>query len=306
MSVTAQRVTAVRRFNRFYTRQLGLLQARWLQSPFSLTESRVLYELAQRDRCTASDIVREMQIDHGYLSRILGRFLGTGLIRKVRSPEDGRQTLLSLTAKGRKAFAPLERRSVADVAAMLGHVPPAGQKRVIASMAAIERIVAGAEAAPPYTLRPHRPGDMGWIVSRHGALYAAEYGWNDQFESLVAGIASTFLKTFEPARECCWIAEIDGEPVGSGVVMKESAEVARLRLLIVEPHARGLGIGRRLVDECLAFARNAGYRSITLWTNGSLTAARAIYQTLGFRLVKQWPHSDYGQPDTSEIWELTL
>ena len=307
MDVSAQRIAAVRRFNRFYTRQIGLLQDRWLQSPFSLTQARVLYELAQRERCTASDIVRELRIDHGYLSRILGRFQNNGLITKARSPEDARQKLLTLTAKGRKAFAPLDRRSQDQVETMLKDVPAARQKRVVAAMAEIETIVGEGDApASSYVLRPHRPGDMGWVVARHGALYAAEYGWDHVIEALTADIVSAFLKNFDPARECCWIAEIDGEPVGSVFLVKDSDKVARLRLLIVEPQARGLGIGRRLVDESISFARNAGYTSVTLWTHGVLTAARAIYQRSGFRLVKQWTHNEFGKDEASETWELEL
>jgi DNA-binding MarR family transcriptional regulator/GNAT superfamily N-acetyltransferase len=302
-----QRIAAVRRFNRFYTGQIGLLQDRWLQSPFSLTEARVLYEVAKRARPTASEIGRELKLDRGYLSRILRRFRQNGLVRKTPSEKDGRSAFLSLTARGRAAFAPLDRRSGEQVAAMLNGIPPAEQKRVVSAMADIETLIGKTKAKErSYVLRPHKMGDMGWVVARHGALYAAEYGWDSRIEALTAEIVSTFLKNFDAKREACWIAEIDGEPVGSVFLVRETDDVARLRLLIVEPKARGLGIGKRLVDECIAFARSAGYAKITLWTHGVLTAARTIYQRAGFRLVKQWVHDEFGKPEASETWELVL
>jgi DNA-binding MarR family transcriptional regulator/GNAT superfamily N-acetyltransferase len=302
-----QRIAAVRRFNRFYTGQIGLLQDRWLQSPFSLTEARVLYEIASRARPTASEIGRELKLDPGYLSRILRRFRQKGLVRKTPSEKDGRSAFLTLTARGRAAFAPLDQRSGEQVAAMLKKIPPAEQKRVVLAMADIETLIAKKGAKEQsYVLRPHQMGDMGWVVARHGALYAAEYGWDSRIEALTAEIVSTFLKNFDAKREACWIAEIDGEPVGSVFLVRESDDVARLRLLIVEPQARGLGIGKRLVDECVRFARRAGYAKITLWTHGVLTAARAIYQRAGFRLVEQWVHDEFGKPEASETWELVL
>ena len=301
------RVAALRRFNRFYTGQIGLLQERWLQSRFSLTEARVLYELANRERPTASEIGRELKLDAGYLSRILRRFADTGLIRKTRAVEDGRQSILSLTAKGRRAFAPLDRDSQKQVAALLKPLAPADQARIISAMTAIEAAISGASTAQrEYRLRPHRPGDMGWVVARHGVLYGAEYGWDKTIEAITADIVSAFLKNFDAKREACWIAEIDEAPVGSVFLVRESDNVARLRLLLVEPEARGLGIGKRLVDECIAFARSAGYGKIVLWTHGVLIAARAIYERAGFRLVKQWTHDDFGKPEASETWELEL
>ena len=302
-----QRVAAVRRFNRFYTGQIGLLQDRWLQSPFSLTEARVLYEIANRARATASEIGRELKLDAGYLSRILRHFRQKGFVRKTPSEKDGRSAFLTLTARGRAAFAPLDRRSGEQVAAMLNKIPPAKQKRVVSAMADIETLIGKTRAKErSYILRPHKMGDMGWVVARHGALYAAEYGWDSRIEALTADIVSTFLKNFDVKREACWIAEIDGEPVGSVFLVRETDDVARLRLLIVEPQARGLGIGKRLVDECISFARRAGYARITLWTHGVLTAARAIYQRAGFRLVDQRVHDEFGKPEASETWELTL
>jgi DNA-binding MarR family transcriptional regulator/GNAT superfamily N-acetyltransferase len=306
--VPAHRVDAVRRFNRFYTRQIGLLQDGLLKTRFSLTEARVLYELARRsDGTTASDIVRELGLDHGYLSRILSRFSEHGLIAKKRARADARQTLLSLTAKGRKAFAPLERRSHDLVESMLRGISVAQQKRVVAAMQEIENIVGGKKAeARRYILRPHRTGDMGWIVTRHGVLYGTEFGWDSGIEALTAEIVYTFLKNFDPTREHCWIAEIDGQPVGSVFLVHETDTVARIRLLLVEPQARGLGIGRRLVDECIRFARQAGYEKITLWTHAVLTTARAIYQRAGFQVTERWVHDDFGKPEPSETWELKL
>jgi DNA-binding MarR family transcriptional regulator/GNAT superfamily N-acetyltransferase len=302
-----ERVGAVRRFNRFYTRQIGLLQDRLLQTPFSLTEARLLYELAHRSECTASALAGDLGLDHGYLSRILRRFADDGLITKARAAQDGRQSLLSLTAKGRKAFAPLDRRSHDQVAAMLRAISAPERKRVIAAMDDIEGILGGKPASDrSYILRPHRAGDMGWVVERHGVLYCQEYGWDSHIEALTAEIVATFLKNFDPARERCWIAEMDGERVGSVFLVRETDEVARLRLLLVEPQARGLGLGKRLVDECVHFAREAGYRKITLWTHAVLVAARAIYRQGGFTLTEQWVHDDFGKPEPSETWELTL
>jgi DNA-binding MarR family transcriptional regulator/GNAT superfamily N-acetyltransferase len=305
-TVAAEQIGAVRRFNRFYTRQIGLLQDRLLHTRFSLTEARVLYELSRRDRLTASDIVAVLQIDHGYLSRILRRFDAEGLISKTRAQEDGRQTLLSLTAKGRKAFAPVDRRSHDQVQDMLGRTSVAQRKRIITAMNEIEEILGDEKPERSFTLRPHRAGDMGWVVARHGALYPKEYGWDNRIEALTAEIVATFLKNFDPAREKCWIAELDGEPVGSVFLVRESDEAARLRLLIVDPQARGLGIGTKLVEECIVFARKAGYRKVTLWTHGVLKAARGIYQQAGFKLTEQWVHDEFGKPEPSETWELEL
>ncbi len=303
----AAQVERVRHFNRFYTRQIGVLQGKWLESRFSLTEARVLYELSRRERATASDIVEELGIDRGYLSRIVAKFAEDGLISRRRGAKDGRQVQLALTPKGRRDFAPLDRRSNDQVGGMLKKLTPAGRARVGEAMATIESIVAGNRPAVRQpVLRPHRPGDMGWVVARHGEIYAREYGWDSRIEALTADIVSAFLKNFDPARERCWIAELGGEPVGSVFLVRDSQDVARLRLLIVDPVARGHGIGRSLVDECIAFARQAGYRKITLWTHAVLTAARAIYKQTGFTLVEEWVHDEFGKPEASETWELEL
>lgn len=310
-AVAKQDVDAVRRFNRFYTRQIGLLQGRLFDSPFSLTQARVLYELAQRGSCTASDIAQELNLDHGYLSRMLRRFADDGLISKTTDKADARQSVLALAAKGRKAFARLDARSHREVETMLRPIPAAQRRRAIAAMGDIGAILDGKPAPAPalnptWRLRTHRPGDMGFVVARHGTLYPAEYGWDSRIEALTAEIVAAFLKNFDPARERCWIAECDGEPVGSVFLVRETDAVARLRLLIVDPKARGLGIGRRLVEECIRFARAAGYVKITLWTHAVLTAARAIYAQAGFRLVEEWTHDEFGKTEASETWELEL
>jgi DNA-binding MarR family transcriptional regulator/GNAT superfamily N-acetyltransferase len=301
------RIAAVRRFNRFYTRRIGVLQEGLLKSPFSLTEARVLYELAHREDATASALVRDLDLDAGYLSRLLKGFEERGLIKRAASPRDARQSLLSLTALGRAAFAPLDRRSQDEIGDLLRALPAPAQKRLVEDMTEIETLL-GERPAPsvPYMLRPHRPGDLGWIVHRHGALYAGEYGWDDSFEALVAEIAAKFLRDFDARRERCWIAEREGEILGSVMVVRQSEEVAKLRLLLVEPGARGLGIGRRLVEECLSFARHAGYRRMTLWTNDVLHAARHIYEQAGFTLTAREPHHAFGKDLVSETWERDL
>jgi DNA-binding MarR family transcriptional regulator/GNAT superfamily N-acetyltransferase len=302
-----QRVGAVRRFSRFYTREIGLLQASWLDSSYSLTQARVLYELSRRTACTASDLAAELGLDHGYLSRILRGFSDHGLITRRRSQDDGRQSVISLTGRGRKAFAPLDARSQREAGALIAKLSGEDQARVVEAMATIEALISRKEnEAQSYRLRPHRAGDMGWVVERHGVLYGAEYGWDSRIEGLTAEIVAAFLKNFDSARERCWIAEIGGEPVGSVFLVKESDEVARLRLLIVDPKARGLGIGRRLVDQCITFAREAGYSKITLWTHGVLKGARAIYQQAGFELVEEWVHDEFGKPEASESWDLKV
>jgi len=302
-----QRIAAIRGFNRRYTRRLGVLQDGFLQTPYSLTEARVLHELAQRDKATATDIAAELGLDHGYLSRILRSFSERGLVVRTASPDDRRQALLSLTAKGRMAYAPLDQRSQDAVAAMIGKLPTAEQDRVVAAMHAIERLLGEAPAPEvPYILRQPRAGDMGWIASRHGALYSEEYGWDERLEALCAEIVAAFVRNYDPKREHCWIAERDGAPVGSVLLVKETDEVARLRLLLVEPSARGLGIGARLVDECVRFARVARYRKITLWTHSVLTGARRIYERAGFTLTESWTHNDFGKELVGENWDLEL
>jgi DNA-binding MarR family transcriptional regulator/GNAT superfamily N-acetyltransferase len=269
----------------------------------------VLYELAHRDRPTATDLARELGLDAGYLSRILRRFESGGLLGRTPSPADGRQSLLRLTRRGRRTFAPLERRARAEAAAMLRPLPPRGQRQVVEAMSAIEHLLAPpgpVREAAPYVLRAHRPGDMGWVIHRHGALYAREWGYNAEFEALVARICADFLDRFDPTGERCWIAERDGAMVGSVFVVRKSKTVAKLRLLLVEAEARGLGIGRRLVDECIRFAREAGYRRLTLWTQSELDAARRIYEQAGFRRVRQQPHHSFGKDLVAETWDLRL
>ncbi len=301
------RVAAVRRFNRFYTQKIGALDEGLLQSPFSLTEARVLYELAHRERPAATELCRDLALDAGYLSRILQGFAKRGLVARVPSKDDGRQSLLSLTAKGKAAFAPLDARSRRENGSLLRDLVPAEQARLVAAMQAIERLLGPPpQNESPYLLRPHQPGDMGWVVHRHGALYAQEYGWDERFEALVAEIVAKFIARFDPKKERCWIAEREGEIIGSVFLVKKSKTVAKLRLLLVEPAARGLGLGSRLVEECLRFARQAGYRKITLWTNDVLHAARHIYLKAGFRKLGSERHHSFGRDLVGETWELEL
>jgi DNA-binding MarR family transcriptional regulator/GNAT superfamily N-acetyltransferase len=304
------RIAAVRRFSRFYTRQLGLLQESLVHTRFSLTEARVLYELAHRETVTASELAAELDLDHGYLSRILRRFGDDGLLAKKRAPADGRQSLIAITAKGRKAFAPLNKGSHDQVAAMLGKLAPAEQQRVVGAMNTVESLLGASSQSSPTVpaiiLRTHQPGDMGWVISAHGALYAQEYGWDTSFEALVGKIAAEFIENFDPRRERCWIAEVDGERVGSVFVVAKNKDVAKLRLLIVDPRARGLKLGTRLVEECLRFAKAAGYSSMTLWTQSILTAARGIYQRAGFKLVAEEPHHSFGVDLIGETWDIKL
>jgi DNA-binding MarR family transcriptional regulator/GNAT superfamily N-acetyltransferase len=302
-----RRIAAVRRFSRFYTRQLGLLQESLVHTRFSLTEGRVLYELAHRDTVTASTLAADLDLDHGYLSRILRRFGEDGLIAKKRATEDGRQSLITITAKGRKAFAPLNKGSHDQVAQLLARLSRAEQARLIGAMETVEALLDTPKPRPPaLLLRSHQPGDMGWVVAAHGALYAQEYGWDISFEALVAKIVAEFIETFDPARERCWIAEMDGVPVGSAFVVRKTDETAKLRLLIIDPKARGLGLGKRLVDECLRFAKRAGYRSMTLWTQSNLLAARGIYRRAGFRLTASEANHSFGVDLISETWDIDL
>jgi DNA-binding MarR family transcriptional regulator/N-acetylglutamate synthase-like GNAT family acetyltransferase len=302
-----RRVGALRHFNRFYTQQIGVLNEGLLQSPFSLTEVRVLYELAHREEPTATALAKDLGVDAGYLSRILSGFEKRGLIVKAPSKADGRQSLLSLTPHGKEVFAPLNARSHEEVGTLLGALPALEQDQLIEAMRTIETLLAArAETKHPYHLRPHQPGDMGWVVHRHGVLYAQEYGWDEQFEALVATIVAGFLEHHDPTRERCWIAEKEGEVVGSVFLVKKSKTVAKLRLLLVEPHARGLGIGCQLVSECVRFARHVGYRRITLWTNSVLHAARGLYERAGFRLVHEERHHSFGHDLVGETWELEL
>ncbi|MBS0336835.1 MAG: MarR family transcriptional regulator [Proteobacteria bacterium] len=307
MATSQQRVTAVRRFNRFYTRRIGVLQGGLLESPYSLTEVRVMYELAHRNKPTATQLGGELGLDAGYLSRILRRFRKEGLLASAGSKEDARRTHLWLSAKGRRTFDPLERGTNREVAAMLGQLPVSRQEALVAAMKTVEELLGGHEQAKAQiTLRQHRPGDMGWVIAAHGALYAQEFGFDATFEALVAEIAAQFIRKFDPERERCWIAELDGEPVGSVFLVQQSKSVAKLRLLIIDPKARGLGLGKRLVAECIAHARALGYRKLTLWTQSNLLAARHIYKEAGFRLAQTEPHRSFGVELVGEFWELKL
>jgi DNA-binding MarR family transcriptional regulator/N-acetylglutamate synthase-like GNAT family acetyltransferase len=306
-----ERTNAVRRFNRFYTRQIGLLQEGLLDTPFSLTEARVLYELAHRDKSTAADIGSELGLDAGYLSRILENFEKRKLVEKTPSEIDRRQSFLTLTKQGRKIFAPLEARSKAQVAAMLATLPEGGRRRLIGAMETVQGLLeksteSAGSSAEQYLLRPHQPGDMGWVVHRHGVLYAQEYGYDETFEALVAEIVAKFIQHYDAQRERCWVAEREGEIAGSVFLVSESKTVAKLRLLLVEPSARGLGIGARLVAECVQFARQAGYKKIVLWTQSELDAARHLYKKAGFQVIQKKHHHSFGKPLTAETWEVVL
>jgi DNA-binding MarR family transcriptional regulator/predicted GNAT family acetyltransferase len=305
------RIDTVRRFNRFYTGRIGVLGDQYLDSGFSLTDLRVLYELAHRDTATAADIGRELGLDPGYLSRILRRFETRGFLGRTTSPTDGRQSLLRLKPKGRAAFTPIDAKARGLVEDLLARLGDADQRRLVDAMASITALLGERRAdtgrSAPYLLRAHQPGDMGWVVHRHAALYAREWGYDSRFEALAARICADFLDHFDPAGERCWIAERDGAIVGSVFLVRKSKTVAKLRLLLVEPSARGLGIGRRLIAECIRFAGDAGYRTITLWTQRDLDAARRLYQQAGFRCVRTQPQPNFGRRDlVAETWALTL
>ena len=301
------RILAVRAFNRFYTRKLGVLDQHLLKSPFSLSEARVLYELASRDDLAAKEIGIELGLDPGYLSRIIQNLDENGLITRKPLPSDRRQYRLSLTVKGRQAFEKINRASHDEVAAMLATLPCSDGQRLVGAMAAIERLLGDPSVSSPSAiLRDPRPGDMGWVVQSHGTLYASEYGFDTSFEALVAEIAAKFLTSFDASRERCWIADIDGAQVGSVFLVRHTDDVAKLRLLLVDPAGRGQRLGQRLVAECLSFAQACGYRKITLWTQSILVAARKIYQDAGFVLVATEPHRSFGQSLIGETWELSL
>ncbi|RWD68750.1 bifunctional helix-turn-helix transcriptional regulator/GNAT family N-acetyltransferase [Mesorhizobium sp.] len=302
-----ERIDTVRAFNRFYTRQLGLLDEGLLKSPFSLTQARVLYELAHRDGLVASDLVRDLGLDPGYVSRLLKKFEERGLVEREASEADARRSSIALTPAGREAFAPLNRDSHDQVRALLDRLPPADQERLVKAMRTVQDLLSDRpEPNVPYILRPLQVGDIGWVTRRQGMLYTEEYGWDGTYEALVAEILAEFVKKFDAQRERAWIAEREGEVVGSVFVVRKSSEVAKLRLLYVEPSARGLGIGRRLVDECIAFARAKGYKTLTLWTNDILGSARRIYQAAGFKLVDEERHHSFGKDLVGQTWNLEL
>lgn len=314
------RIDAIRRFNRFYTRRIGVLQEGLLQSPFNLAQTRVLWELAHADTPagpTASELAHALELDPGYLSRLLRGLKDRGLVATARSDSDARQQHLELTPAGRRAFAPLEQRSQQEVGALLSGLADAEQQALLHALQRVERLLDDDPAhAPrrPWLLRAHRPGDIGWLIARHGALYASEYQWDMRFEALVARIAADFIDRFDARREACWIAERDGSNIGCVCLVQARDEqthapidgVAQLRLLLVEPAARGLGLGGRLVDECTRFAREAGYRRIRLWTNHNLLAARALYAKAGYQLTATEAHHSFGHDLVGETWELAL
>jgi DNA-binding MarR family transcriptional regulator/N-acetylglutamate synthase-like GNAT family acetyltransferase len=307
VDVLEKRVDKVRRFNRFFTRRIGVLREGLLHTPYTLTEARLLLEIAHRQAPTATDLSRGLGLDPGYLSRTLARLEQQGLVEKIRSEADGRRRLLSLTPAGKDAFSLLDARSREEVAEMLGGLSEGEQQRLLDSMQTIEGVLdEDFKFSGPFFLRTHEPGDMGWVVQRHGVLYAREYGWDERFEALVAQIVADFVNDYDPAKERCWIAEMDGEAVGCVFVVRESETVAKLRLLLVEPKARGLGLGFRLVEECIRFARRTGYDTLTLWTNSVLDAARHIYEEQGFELVEEEKHHSFGKDLVGQNWKLEL
>jgi DNA-binding MarR family transcriptional regulator/GNAT superfamily N-acetyltransferase len=301
------RIAAVRHFNRLYTRRIGVLREGLLHSPYSLTEARVLFEVAQRQGSTASDLGRELGLDPGYLSRTLGGLEKQGLLERVPDVGDQRRRLIQLTSSGKAAFALLDQRSREEVGELLDGQSEDNRQRLLKAMTTIERVLdKGLKFAEPFFLRTHEPGDVGWVTHRHGVLYAQEYGWDQRFEALVATIVSDFLTNYDPATERCWIAEMGGEIVGSVFVVRGGEGIAKLRLLLVEPKARGHGLGGKLVDECIRFARRAGYNKLVLWTNSVLVEARSIYQKAGFVLVEEEQHHSFGHDLVGETWELAL
>jgi len=303
-AMAANRIDAVRRFNRLYTRRIGALQQGYMGSPFPLPQARVLYELGQRGDCTASELGADLDLDPGYLSRLLQGLRRQGMVQGEAAKEDARRVRLSLTARGCRAYELLDSRSRDLVAGMLQELAAPDQARLVGALHAVESILEKKEQ--PVVLRAHRPGDMGWVIEAHGRLYYEERGWDERFEALVAEIAAAFIKNYDAKSERCWIAEMGGEPVGSVFVVKESNTVAKLRLLLVEPRARGRGLGRRLVEECIAFASAQGYRKLVLWTQSNLTQARRIYQACGFVLKKKERHQTFGVKLLGEYWELAL
>jgi DNA-binding MarR family transcriptional regulator/GNAT superfamily N-acetyltransferase len=301
------RIDAVRRFNRFYTRRIGALQQGYMGSPFPLPQARVLYEIGQRGSSTASELGAELDLDLGYLSRLLQTLRRQGVVQGEAAKEDARRVRLSLTAKGRKAYQQLDSRSRDLVADMLGKLASPDRARLVGALQAVEGVLEkDLPREKAIVLRAPRPGDMGWVIEAHGRLYFDERGWDERFEALAAGIAKDFIEKLDPARERCWIAEMDGERAGCVFVVKKNRSTAKLRLLLVDPRARGRGLGRRLVQECIAFARAKGYRKLVLWTQSNLAAARAIYAKTGFRKVKEEKHASFGVKLTGEYWELAL
>jgi DNA-binding MarR family transcriptional regulator/RimJ/RimL family protein N-acetyltransferase len=306
-TIPQESISAVRHFNRVFTRQIGVLREGLLHSPYSLTEARIIFELAHRSNLTASDLGNELGLDAGYLSRILNKLERQNLIEKARSDKDGRQRLINLTAEGRNAFSLLDGRSNDEVSEMLSELSDSDRIRLVEAMRTIEGILDhGFKYAEPFYLRHHEAGDMGWVIHQHGLLYNQEYGWDESFEALVAQICADFINSYDPQKERCWIAEMQGEQVGSIFCVKASEDVAKLRLLLVVPKARGLGLGTRLVKECIRFAKRAGYKKLTLWTNDVLVEARRIYERNGFELVEEEHHHSFGRDLVGQNWDLML
>lgn len=301
-----ERVEALRGFNRFFTRRIGVLGEGLLESPYTLTEARIMFEVAHREGSAASELARELGLDRGYMSRVLAGLEQIGLVEKSRSEEDGRRRRLSLTGEGREAFSELDERSRREISGMLGELSEEEQTRLLESMSAVESILSGTESPETFLLRQPEPGDLGWVVYRHGALYAREYGWDESFEALVARIVADFAEEHDPSSERCWIAEANGSNAGCVFLVRESETAAKLRLLLVEPGVRGSGLGRRLVEECVRFARRSGYESLTLWTNSVLGSARHIYQELGFELMDEEEHHSFGHDLIGQNWRLLL
>jgi DNA-binding MarR family transcriptional regulator/GNAT superfamily N-acetyltransferase len=300
-------IAAVRRFNRFYTRAIGVLEKGYLGTDYTVAEGRVMYEVAKADGITAKTVGEITGLDAGYLSRIVARLERDGVVARERSASDGRSTLLRLTPHGAQVFEPFDRRSADLVEGLLAGLSGAERRRLVEAMETAQALMSPERPAAPVLLRAPVAGDMGWIIERHGVNYAREYGWNDHIEAVTARICADFLDANDPALERCWIAERDGERLGCVFLVKDAAPgVARLRLLMLEPASRGLGLGKRLVAQCVDFARAAGYREVVLWTHAVLTAARAIYAAQGFQLEETWTHDDFGAPEVSETWRLTL
>jgi len=306
MQESSGAIAAVREFNRGYTNLIGLLRGKYLDSPYSLTEARLLFELGRREVSEVADLRRAVDIDPGYLSRILARFESGALITRQRSPGDGRRQVIAPTPAGRSAIASLDARSAEQTGQLIGHLSDAGRQRLLDAMGTITGLLAGSPAPRGYLLRPPQPGDLGWVIQRHGQLYAAEYGWDERFEALVARIVAGYAGGRDPGREAAWIAEVDGGPAGCVFCVAKDDTTAQLRLLLVEPRARGLGIGARLVDEVLRFAGAAGYTSITLWTNDVLDGARRLYQRAGFTLDDESPHRCFGADLVQQNWSRPL
>jgi DNA-binding MarR family transcriptional regulator/GNAT superfamily N-acetyltransferase len=302
----AERVAAVREFNRFYTSVIGVLREGLLETPYSLTEARVLFELGRLDSAGAAELRRLLDIDAGYLSRMLARFESDGLLTRSRSASDARRRSIRLSRRGRRVVKTLDARSAAKVGDLLAQLPEPEQRRLLGAMGAIRGILEESEQSGSVSLRPPRPGDLGWVVHRHGALYAQEYGWSEKFEALVAGVVAEYASRRDRRLQRAWIAELDGEPVGCVLCMRKDEKVAQLRLLLVEPGARGIGVGSRLVEECVGFARGAGYERIVLWTNDVLRSARPIYEAAGFELIDEGPHSDFGPKVVGQTFSLEL